>query len=942
MAPTTSLTATFLLSDIEGSTRLWESDREAMAVALKAHDGILRVAVEGAGGSIVKGTGDGVLAAFDRPEWALAAALEGQLALDRHDWPAIGALRVRMAIHSGAVESRDGDLFGPPLNRLARLLAIGHGGQVLVSGVTAAMAEAALPPTTGLLDLGEHRLRDIDHPERIFQLTAPGLARDLPPLRSLEDRQTNLPVQATTFVGRERELAAVHSLLHAGRLVTLVGVGGTGKTRLMLQVAGEDVGRHADGAWLVELAPISDPAFVAQEIARTLGLPEQPGRPLFEVMVDYLRAKDLLLLLDNCEHLITAAADLAHDLLGHAPGLTILATSREALGVPGEAIFPVPSLTLPNPVTEDDLDDHDDLAWIEAAEASEAVRLFVERATATVPSFTLGRDEVPAAIEICRRLDGIPLALELAAARVNVLSVREIAQGLGDRFGLLTGGRRTAVPRQQTLQALIDWSWDLLAEPDQRLLRRLSVFAGGWTLDAAAAVTRDEPVTDGTDRPAAGLSAARMETLDGLSRLVDRSMIEVEHGAATRYRMLETIRQYARDRLVGTGEGPVVRTRHLRHFAALAAEAAGGLTGPDEARWLDRLDPEVDNLRAALDWAHESDPEAALRLSVWMYDYWRSRWVGSEALDRYRQAIELADSLDEPPPEARRERSILVARVLAAAATTSATRGGGRQDRAWAERAEGLARSAGDEVALFESLMALALAMVFRGDVPNASKFSDEFIAFGERTGMWSRVAFAEAGMAAQHAQSDIGAARRRLDRATEAARRSGNPSAIAFTAIAEGRVSGYLGQLDEARRWFREAWTRSDETGDRRQQLVARSELAHALRRAGEIDEAESEYRATIHAWGHLGNRGAIANQLECVAFIARARKDGTRAAHLLGAAEVLREVADAGMTNIERVEYDAELSGLGGDMDADALARAWAEGRAMTMDQAVDLALS
>jgi len=942
MSPTASLTATFLLSDIEGSTRLWESDRQAMAVALEAHDGILRTAVEGAGGSIVKGTGDGVLAAFDRPEWALAAALEGQLALDRNEWPSIGPLRVRMAIHSGAVESRDGDLFGPPLNRLARLLAIGHGGQVLVSGVTAAMAEAALPPTTGLLDLGERRLRDIDHPERIFQLTAPGLARDLPPLRSLADRRTNLPLQATTFVGRERELAAVHRLLGAGRLITLVGVGGTGKTRLMLQVAGEDVGRHADGAWLVELAPISDPAFVPQEIARALGIPEQPGRPLFEVMVDYLRAKDLLLLLDNCEHLIAAAADLAHDLLDHSPGLTILATSREALGVAGEAIFPVPSLTLPDPVTGDDPDDHADLTWIDAAEASEAVRLFVDRARATVPSFVLGRDEVPAAIEICRRLDGIPLALELAAARVNVLSVREIAQGLGDRFGLLTGGRRTAVPRQQTLQALVDWSWDLLAEPDQRLLRRLSVFAGGWTLDAAAAVTRDEPVAGEADRPAAGSSTARMETLDGLSRLVDRSMIEVEHGSATRYRMLETIRQYARDRLVGTGEGPAIRTRHLRHFAALAAEAADGLTGPDEALWLDRLDPEVDNLRAALDWAYESDPEAALRLTVSMYEYWRSRWVGSEALDRYRQAIELADSLGEPPPGARREHSILVARVLATAALTSAIRGGNSQDLAWAVRAEGLARSAGDDIALMESLMALTLTAVFHGDVPSATKSGNEFIAIGERTGSWAEVATAEAGMAMHHARSDIDAARRWLDRATEAARRSGNPSAIAFIAISQGRVSGYLGQLDEARRWFAEAWTRSDETGNRRQRLVARSDLAHALRRSGEIDEALSEYRATIHAWRHLGNRGAIANQLESVAFIAQARGDGMRAARLLGAAEALREVADAGMLNIELAEYDVELSRLRNDMDADALARAWAAGREMTMDEAVDLALA
>ena len=944
MPATTGRTATYLLTDIEGSTRLWEADGAAMATALAAHDGLLRSSVEAAGGSVLKGTGDGLLATFDRPEWAIAAALEGQRALDEHDWSGMGPIRVRMAIHSGGVEVRDGDLFGPALNRVARLLAIGHGGQVLVSGVTATMVDAGLPPAASLIDLGEHRLRDLAHAEHVFQLAAPGLSRDFPALRSADEQPTNMPIQVTSFVGRERELNDVRQLLEAGRLVTLVGVGGTGKTRLMLQAATDDVERHADGVWLVELAPVRDPALVVQEAASALGVREQPGVPPIGVVTDYLRAKDLLLLLDNCEHLIAAAADLAQVLLGGCPNLTILATSREPLGVAGESIYPVPSLALPGPIDRHEVDDGRHATQLAEAAASEAVRLFVDRATATVPSFVLDPGAIPSVVDICQRLDGIPLAIELAAARVNVLSVEEIAQGLGDRFRLLTGGRRTAVPRQQTLQALIDWSWDLLDESDQRLLRRLSVFAGQWTLEAATEVTmgaRAEGEADGADRPIV-TADARLATLDGLSRLADRSMIVVERGETTRYRMLETVRQYARDRLVAADEASALRTRHLRHYAAIAGEAAAALRGPAEVAWLRRLDPEVDNLRAALDWAFESDPDAALSMSRAMLEYWRSRSVGAEALDRVDRAVTLAGSLPEPPPDARPEREILVARTLAAAALASATWGDPVAARGWADRAVALARSSGDAVVLLDALSAQSLAKLFSGDDRDPVRAAAEVIALGEQLGDWSSVAFAASGLAMHHAPSDTAASIGWLERATEAAQRSGNPSAIAFTALARGRIHGFGGQIDEARRAFLEALTRFGEIDDRRFQLVARSDFAHALRRAGNEAEAETEYRATMHEWQHLGNRGAVANQLENIGFLARARGDVSRAARLLGAAEALREVAGASMLAIERAEYDAELVRLRLALAPATLAEAWAEGRSLTMDEAVALALS
>src|SRR5574337_36243 len=590
---------TFLLTDIEGSTRLWEQQRAEMARALETHDALLRTAVEGAGGAVAKSTGDGLLAVFEQPGPALGAAVAGQLALDRQTWPTSVPLRVRMALHSGTAERRDNDYFGPTLNRVARILAIGHGGQVLVSAATGVLAADELPPATELLDLGEHALRDLDRPERVYQLAGPTLRREFPALRSVAPplaSGTELPAQTTSFVGRERELAGIRQLLGASRLVTLVGMGGTGKTRLMLEAAGELAGGFVDGARLVELAALSDPALLVAEIARDIGAQPAPDQTPIDSVLDFLRSKQLLLLLDNCEHLIEAAAEAVHRLLGACPRVTIMATSREPLGVDGESVVSVPSLSLPPVVGWAGADD-DAAAMVEQAAQWEAVRLFAERARATLPSFTVDPGTVGPVVEICRRLDGIPLAIELAAARVNVLSVAEIARGLDDRFRLLTGGRRTAMPRQRTLQALVDWSWDLLGEPDRRTLRRLSVFAGGWTLEAAAAVTSD------------GSRTTSLEALDSLGRLVDRSMVVVDHEGATRYRMLETIRQYSADQLVASGEAVALRERHLDFYARLADEAATGLAGPEMMVWLTRLDAEVDNLRTALDWAFETAPE---------------------------------------------------------------------------------------------------------------------------------------------------------------------------------------------------------------------------------------------------------------------------------------------------------------------------------------------
>ncbi len=947
MTPTPpSRTETFLFTDIEGSTRLWEEHRAVMGVALAAHDALLRAAVEEAGGTVVKTTGDGMLAAFDHAESAVTAAIEGQHTLDRHDWPETGRLRVRMAIHSGSAEVRDADFFGPALNRVARLLAIGHGDQVLVSGASAALVAGGLPAGCELVDLGEHRLRDLDRPEQVFQLVAPGLRRAFPALRSSAEHSTNLRPQATSFVGRERELVDVARLLTTSRLVTLVGVGGTGKTRLELQAAADGLDRYRDGAWLVELAPISDPELVISEVGRALGVQPQPGRAPIDVIVDYLRSKELLLLLDNCEHLIGAVADAADRLLGACPALRVLATSREPLGVEGEAVFAVPSLALPALAGQErDGRETIDDAEVEQADRSEAVRLFVDRATATLPAFALDRSNVRAVVEICRRLDGIPLALELAAARVNVLSANEIADGLGDRFRLLTGGRRTAVPRQRTLQALIDWSWDLLEDEDRRLLRRVAVFSGGWTLDAAAAVAFGGDTDEDRAQVERAGAAARFAAIDGLGRLVDRSLVVADHEGSTRYRMLETIRQYAADQLAASGETVALRDRHLRFFRRLALDAEPGLDSTESPAWLRRLDTELENVRVALDWASETSPEAGLEICVSMGRYWLARTMGSEGLDRTLQAVDRVRRSPEPDPEpARRARASLTARALAGASFMAAM-GGRPETLTLGDEALAAARASEDPVAIADAL----LTWLVRADpVFSASEdidwlpAADEAVRIATDLEDWGRLARIELSVASIAAQLEPAAAAVWLDRSTEAARHSGNIFDHAYLAQARGRVAAMAGRQTEAQHWYRESKAHFHTIGDQRFALSAQSELGHALRHEGKVDEAEAEYRESIRGWRRTGNRGAVANQLESFGFVALSRGDGVRAAYLFGAAEALREVSEARMTAIEREEYDGQIARLRSEFDDGVLGPAWTAGRGMTSDEAVAFALS
>jgi predicted ATPase/class 3 adenylate cyclase len=614
-------TVTFLLTDIEGSTRRWEAHGPAMAKATARHYEILDAAVTGHGGvrPVEQGEGDSMVAAFARASDAAAAALEAQQALIEEDWPEGAALAVRMALHTGEAQIRD-DLYyvGPSIIRCARLRALAYGGQVVISNTTADLLADGLSDGAALLPLGVHRLRDLRQPERIFQLAHPTLPAHFPPLRSLEVLPNNLPAQLTSFVGREAELAELGQLLAQHRLVSLVGTGGCGKTRLAVQVAAELAEVHPDGVWWVELAPLTDPDLVTRAVTGALGLLDSRSLDPLERITGYLGDQRVLLVLDNCEHVLSSTAALVDGILRGCPNVVALATSRESLGIPGEVAWRVPPLSLPPQGAEQSA---------EGLLSSESVRLFVERAGEARPAFRIDGDSAPAVAAICARLDGIPLAIELAAARIRSLSPERILDGLANRFRLLTGGARTAAGRQQTLQASVEWSHDLLSDAERVLFRRLAVFSGSFSLKSAEEVCAGEPLES-------------WEILTLLSDLVDKSLVVFD---GDRYRLLQTIHDFARGQLLAASEADTLRDDHAAHYLPMAETSAVQLGEALRLEILESLEADHDNLRAALQWLlDQEDINAALRLVGALAIFWATHGHYSEARNWYRKVLAAA------------------------------------------------------------------------------------------------------------------------------------------------------------------------------------------------------------------------------------------------------------------------------------------------------------
>ena len=616
-------TVTFLFTDIEGSTQRWDAHREAMSAAVQRHDAIVRAAMDAHGGYVFKTLGDAFCVAFARSDAAVAAALDFQRALAAEDFAAVGGLRVRVALHTGTADERDSDYFGPAVNRVARLLSIGHGGQTLLSGVMHDFVLGSLPSRVSLRDLGEHRLKDLSRPEYVYQLVAPDLASEFPALRSLESMANNLPLQMTSFVGREREVAEIAELLGTHRLVTLVGSGGIGKTRTSLQVAANLLDGSGNGVWFIELAPLASGGYIPAAIAQVLGLSLPPQGDELAHLVKTLKSWHALLVFDNCEHLIDASAKSIAALLGGCPKISVLASSRQGIGVAGEAIYRLPSLAVSDAGT-------DGLSATDAA-AAPAVALFVERAISADQRFALTDENASIIVEICRRLDGIPLAIELAAARVKILSPRQLRERLDERFRVLVGGSRDVLPRQKTLRALIDWSHDLLDDRERMLFRRLGIFVNGFTLEAATAVGTSDDLGE-------------LDLFDVLASLVDKSLVLAEPaGDALRYRMLESTRAYAREKLGAAAESQERSLRHLRHLRDRFVDEHECLHRTGRAEPCERLIAiELEDVRAALDWGM-ANREALLasEMIVAVGSGWRAVALVGEGYERIGRAIEL-------------------------------------------------------------------------------------------------------------------------------------------------------------------------------------------------------------------------------------------------------------------------------------------------------------
>ena len=903
-------TVTFLFSDIEGSTRLADAvGAETFGTLLERHRAILRDAFGRHGGAEVGTEGDSFFVVFARPQDALAAAADAQRAIGAEDWGAGRSIRVRIGVHTGQAVMIDGTYVGPDVNRAARIAAAGAGGQVLVSSATSALADAT-PAGTHLRSLGEHRLKDL-RPEKLCQLDIDGLESAFPPIRSLDARPNNLPNQLTSFIGRERELAETAELIGRTRLLTLTGPGGTGKTRLALQLAATIAEQYPDGTFFVALEYVRDPALVIPRIAESIGLMETGQRPPRDVLVEWLTGKRVLLVLDNFEQ-VADGGPIVADLLHALDGLTVIATSRSPLHVYGEQEFPVPGLPIPPDPTHTTGYARARLAGadreLDPARLGqyEAVRLFIIRAVAVRPDFRVTNENAPAVAGICARLHGMPLAIELAAARVKILSPDAILARLEHQLTLLAGGSRDLPARQQTLRGAIAWSYDILDEGLRRLLDRLAVFVGGCDLEAAEAVCG----------PA---DEVGVDILDGLMSLVDQSLVRADEvGGEARFVLLDTIREYAHEMLEARGEAAEIRLRHCRLFLELAERAAPALAGDEQRTWLDRLEREHDNIRSALDAAEAAnDGDTAIRLAFAMWRFWQKRGHLPEARRRLERLVAEPWARTDPVQWARLNEAL-----------------GGvcwwqadlpRMTEAY-EEALRVWRELGDKAEIANATYNASFAWIARSDPARAQN--------GDAA-------------ASAEASSDPAVLVRRegLDLAAEARRlfeELGDERGIANATWSMGNYYYFRSEGDHGTSLYRDALERFRRVGERTMEAWSLHMLGSGLLRLRDIDGAR---QATRHALRHFYDAGDVAGitlVLDDISAIAAAVDDLPRAARLRGAARSLTATTGAGLAEFVEDTYEGlSRPTVRSAMSVEDLQRFSAEGAAMSLDEVVAYAL-
>ncbi len=898
-------TITFLFSDIEGSTVRWDAHRAEMQEAVRLHDVMMRAAIERNGGYVFKTIGDAFCAAFSTVSEAMTAALDAQRAVGAADWNAVGGLRVRIAIHAGVADERDADYFGPAVNRVARLLAVGHGGQVLLSRAAKELCEGLLPIQTELLDLGRHQLRDLSTPEHVFELHAPDLPQEFPALRSLDMLPNNLPVHLTPLVGRDEEIAEIKALLEGSRLVTLTGTGGIGKTRTAVQVAADTLRGDGDGVWFVDLAPLDDPALVPSAIAQVFNVADEGGsRPLIERVATALKAKTLLIVLDNCEHVVMAAADAADRLLQVCPGVRMLATSREPLGIAGEESYRMPTLSVPP---------EGEIMTAQRATQYAAAALFATRAHAAQRTFVLTDDNAEIVADIVRRLDGIALAIELAAPRIKVLSLSQLDQRLDARFKLLTGGSRTALPRQQTMQATIEWSYDLLTETEQSMLRQLAIFRGGWSLEAAEEICIDERF-------------AEWDVLDLLSALVDKSLVVVDiEGEHQRYRLLESTRQFASERLDEAREQEKIAARHCRYFAEAAQRAGDAYWQTDSSVWTRDARIDLENYRAAIDWGltGHGDAEAAATIVAGLGALWAkiARREGRALVERAAAVLTC-----DVPARLRGRLTLTQARLNEFTAKAAV---------AAAEAARLLATV--DDVGQVEALFFQGAALARSGQRTKARAIFETALVAARAAGTPRLIARVLSMASIVFPGDDRARARPFVDEAAALLASCNDQQRLALSQLnraemlfAEGDFAGALASARAAEAIFRECGAEMNLSNA----LQNKAAYLLALRR---LDEAWASARESLELAVRADLVDYCANAIGHLAHLAVETGNSVRAARLLGYSDaVYARIGDV-REPTEQCGYDHALELIRATLPEDRMRTLMAEGAAMEQNAAV-----
>ncbi|MGB7095862.1 MAG: tetratricopeptide repeat protein [Anaerolineales bacterium] len=907
-------TITFLFSDIEASTNRWEKETGSMEIAFQRQEAIIRELMSEHGGYVYKMIGDAFQVAFDTAMQALMAAQASQRVLQSESWGDIGQLKVRMALHTGVVDERGDDYVGPLLNRAARLMNAGHGGQVLLSQATYELVRDILPGGVRLRDLGEHRLKDLTRREHIYQLVVSDLETDFPPIKTLDSHPNNLPLEMTSFVGREQEIEEVKSLLEINRLITLIGPGGAGKTRLALHLAADLLEDFNQGVWLVDLAAMNDPERVTQAVAGVLSVRDETQRPLIETLSEHVRDKDMLLILDSCEHIVKDCARLSDELLRASPGLKILATSREALRIGGEHTYPVLSLDTPDPMH---------MPVLEELSQFDAVRLFIDRAVAVSPSFMVDNANAPAVAEICYRLDGIPLAIELAAARVGVLPIEVILARLDDRFRLLSKGDRAVLPRHQTLAAVIDWSYDLLTNDECMLFRRLGVFIGGWSLEAAESVCCGKRIEE----------CAIFELLTGL---VERSLVQMDHSnQEIRYRMLETVRQYALDKAISASETEKLQNRYVHYFLDLVEEGEQKANREYVSMVPKQLAVDLENFRAALNWSFQ-DPaaygDAGLRMAGSLWVVWWTIGYLNEGRDWLEKAIREFPSLGAPR-----------AKVLTNAGCITWQQGDYQIAGEYLTKAIEIYHdyATDDRGGLANALHMYGHVVFDQQDYLEARKiFEASLLIFREIKNQPLIVTLdSDIGNIDYH-EGDYSSAKVKYEECLEVSREMGDQSLVAANLLRLGNIYRLEGDYERACILYEESLVSVREMEWNLELASNLHHLGYVAQFRGNYQEAAELFSESLEMQQDMGNKQGIAECLAGLAGLAVASGKFKEGVRLFAATEEFLNEFGAPLGPADRAEWERDLSIARDQLDKKEFPILWSDGADNTFDQTISQA--